>query len=151
MLTIEEIISKGKLLQKFQIEDEFEGFDDNKIFEFTNSEYWLQKDYKYWYYYAYRPSGKIYEYLSRTYLTIDNQNQFIEVEKIEIQEYTIISDFNGWKGDTIFEMDNGEIWKQDSYDYDYNYSYRPKAAIYENGLKSIMIVEGKSIEVKRIK
>ena len=150
-MTIEEIKTKGKFLRNFQIEDEFEGFDDDKLFEFTTSEYWIQAEYKYWYHYAYRPTGKLYEYLGNTFLTIDNQNQVVQIEQINVKEYTIVSEFRGWKRDTVFEMDNGEIWKQNSYDYDYNYAYRPKAIICEVDYKNIMMVEGKSIEVKRIK
>lgn len=150
-MDINEITSKGRLAKSFQLEDDFEGFDENTLFEFTNGEYWIQTNYHYSYHYSYRPTGKLYEYLGSTYLAIDGLTQFVPVERIDVDEYTIVSDFNGWTGATIFEMENGEIWKQDSYDYDYNYSFRPKALIYKIGGKTIMSVEGKKIEVKRIR
>ena len=46
-------------------------------------------------------------------------------------ESTIAGDFNGWDGETIFKLDNGQIWQQAEYDYTYSYSYRPDVTIYQ--------------------
>jgi hypothetical protein len=45
-------------------------------------------------------------------------------------ESTIEGEFEGWDGDTIFKLDNGQIWQQAKYDYMYEYAYRPDATIY---------------------
>ena len=83
------------------------------------------------------------------FLTVDGQKQFVEIELIDdVIKATIVNDFNGWSGDTIFELDNGQIWKQSEYDYDYNYSYRPDAIIYSNGYDYKILVEGNSVGVK---
>jgi hypothetical protein len=41
-------------------------------------------------------------------------------------ESRIDGEFEGWEGDTIFKLENGQIWQQSSYAYTYHYSYRPK-------------------------
>src|SRR6266446_5818104 len=68
-------------------------------------------------------------------------------------ESTIAGDFNGWEGETIFKLDNGEIWQQAEYAYMYSYSYRPEVTIYHTGGGCRMKVEDEdeTILVKRIK
>ena len=44
-------------------------------------------------------------------------------------ESCIESDFEGWSGDTLFELCNGQIWIQSSYAYVYHYAYRPDVTI----------------------
>ena len=68
-------------------------------------------------------------------------------------ESKIDGTFNGWDGDTIFALTNGQIWQQDSYSYTYHYSYRPNIIIYPSGGRYKMHVEGvdKDIYVKRLK
>ncbi|HEV1287972.1 MAG TPA: hypothetical protein VNU44_21790 [Bryobacteraceae bacterium] len=62
-------------------------------------------------------------------------------------------DFEGWSGDTIFKLANGQIWQQASYSYTYHYAYRPKVLIYKSGSTYRMKVEGvdSDIAVKRLK
>ena len=68
-------------------------------------------------------------------------------------ESCIEGDFEGWDGETIFKLDNGQIWQQDSYDYTYHYAYRPKVLIYRSGGVYKMKVEDveEAITVKRLK
>lgn len=150
-MTTEDLIQKGRIITQSQIDGDFEGYDDGKLFPLYNGQYWIQKNYLYWYHYSYMPRVTIYEYYGEFYLTIDGLDQFVAVEQLtNVKTHIIISDFTGWKGDTIFKMENGEIWKQDSYSYHYNYSYRPKAIIYNNGYGTKMQVNGHSIKVKRV-
>jgi hypothetical protein len=67
-------------------------------------------------------------------------------------ESTIVSDFEGWSGETIFKLDNGQIWEQAEYDYDYDYEYRPDVTIYQTSGGCKMKVEGmnETILVRRI-
>lgn len=37
--------------------------------------------------------------------------------------------FNGWSGDTAFELCNGQVWVQAEYAYLYHYAYRPDVEI----------------------
>jgi hypothetical protein len=58
------------------------------------------------------------------------------------------SDWSGWEGDTIVELTDGSIWKQDEYVYEYRYAYRPQVTI-SGGM---MHVQGMSraVRVRRL-
>ena len=68
-------------------------------------------------------------------------------------ESQIDGEFNGWEGETIFKLTNGQIWQQSSYDYTYHYAFRPKVVIYKVNGRYKMTVEGvkNAIMVMRIK
>jgi hypothetical protein len=68
-------------------------------------------------------------------------------------ETEIEGDFNGWDGETIFKLANGQIWQQAEYDYEYEYAYRPEVLIYNTAGGYKMKVEGMedTIFVKRLK
>lgn len=69
-----------------------------------------------------------------------------------IESY-ISGEFTGWDGETIFRLDNGEIWQQSSYAYRYHYAYHPKVLIVKDGPGYKMIVDGVtgSVRVNRLK
>jgi hypothetical protein len=68
-------------------------------------------------------------------------------------ESTISGEIEGWDGETIFKLDNGQIWQQASYDYTYFYEYRPEITIYQTSAGCRMKVEDETdtVLVKRIK
>jgi len=68
-------------------------------------------------------------------------------------ESTIAGEFHGWEGETLFKLDNGQIWQQAEYDYMYSYSYRPEVTIYPTtgGCKLKVEDEEETIFVRRIK
>ncbi|MGA2207717.1 MAG: hypothetical protein ABSG10_13400, partial [Terracidiphilus sp.] len=68
-------------------------------------------------------------------------------------ESTISGEIEGWDGETIFKLDNGQIWQQAEYDYTYFYEYRPDVTIYETSSGCRMKVEDEddTVIVKRIK
>lgn len=68
-------------------------------------------------------------------------------------ESSIDGEFTGWDGDTIFKLQNGQIWQQSSFSYKYTYKYSPKVLIYKSGLGYKMKVDGVDgeISVKRLK
>lgn len=57
-------------------------------------------------------------------------------------------EWTGWSGDTIVQLSDGSVWRQDEYHYSYHYAYRPEVNI-SNGK---MLVKGmsKEIRVRRI-
>ena len=77
----------------------------------------------------------------------------VETRTPSVIESEIDRDFNGWSGETIFELTNGQIWQQTEYDYEYEYAYRPAVTIYKTDTGYKMKVEGMedTIHVKRIK
>jgi len=144
-------LSKWKLLKSSQIEDEFEGFDDEMIFELTDGTVYYQSSYKYNYSYSYRPLVKIYSNGFSKIIVVNGLDDFAEIEETNAIKSKIINDFKGWTGDTIFELQNGQIWKQSKYEYKYFYAYRPDAMIVKIGSNYVMTVKGKSIRVTKIK
>lgn len=77
----------------------------------------------------------------------------VEAPRSEVIESTIEGEFEGWDGDTIFQLDNGQIWQQEEYDYMYKYAYRPDVTIYKTSEGWRMKVEdvSETILVRRIK
>jgi hypothetical protein len=71
----------------------------------------------------------------------------------EVIQAKISGDFEGWTGETIFALDNGQIWQQSSYAYTYHYAYRPDVLIFQSGASFKMKVDGvaDTIDVKRLK
>lgn len=71
----------------------------------------------------------------------------------DVIESKIDGEFNGWDGETIFKLTNGQIWQQSSYSYTYRYKYRPSVTIFKSGGVYKMKVDGveKTINVVRLK
>ena len=61
--------------------------------------------------------------------------------------------FNGWSGDTVFTLTNGQIWQQATYAYIYHHAYRPDVLIYPSRGGFEMRVDGvnEKIGMKRLK
>ena len=70
-----------------------------------------------------------------------------------IIESQIEGEFEGWDGETVFKLTNGQIWQQSSYSYMYSYKYRPEVMIFSQHGQCKMKVEGISdtITVRRLK
>jgi hypothetical protein len=68
-------------------------------------------------------------------------------------ESSISGEIEGWSGDTIFKLNNGQIWQQASYDYTYFYAYQPDVTIYQTSAGCLLKVEDETdtVLVKRIK
>lgn len=57
-------------------------------------------------------------------------------------ETQINGDFEGWEGETIVKLTNGQIWQQTEYYYTYHYAFMPKVFIFKSGTGFKMKVEG---------
>jgi hypothetical protein len=68
-------------------------------------------------------------------------------------ESSISGEIEGWDGETIFKLDNGQIWQQAVYDYTYFYEYHPDITIYQTseGCRMKVEDEDETVVVKRIK
>ena len=68
-------------------------------------------------------------------------------------ESKIDGDFEGWQGDTIFKLRNGQIWQQISYAYRYKYAYSPDVLIFSSRGTCVLLVEDMddTISVTRLK
>lgn len=137
-----------------RIYEEFEGWTGETVFKLDNGQYWKQASYAYTYHYAYRPRVQIVRESSVYRLHVDGVAGAITVELVTaVADTTITSDFDGWNGDTIFQLENGQVWQQAAYAYVYNYAFRPDALIYCDASHFAMQVEGvdSHVQVKRIK
>lgn len=61
---------------------------------------------------------------------------------------TIDGSWTGWGGDTIVQMTDGSIWRQDEYHYEYYYAYRPTATI-TNGRMQVYGMS-RAVRVRRL-
>ena len=62
-------------------------------------------------------------------------------------------DFEGWEGETIVKLENGQIWQQSEYHYEYYYAFMPDVLIFKSGSGYKMWVEGvkKAVGVEQLK
>ncbi len=87
-------------------------------------------------------------------LIIDDFDEPVICKKLtEIIETQIDGEFEGWEGETIFKMFNGQTWQQISAEYYYHYAYMPQVLIYEYGKAWHMKVEAvdETIQVIQLK
>ena len=68
-------------------------------------------------------------------------------------ESKIEDEFEGWDGETIVKLVNGQIYEQAEYYYEYHYTYMPDILVYSSGGRIKMKVEGvkKAVAVRRLK
>ncbi len=57
-------------------------------------------------------------------------------------ESRVDGEFEGWEGDTVVKLTNGQIWEQAEYHYEYSYSYRPRVTIFQSRGQCKMLVDG---------
>ncbi|MBJ8191502.1 hypothetical protein JDS79_32495, partial [Bacillus cereus] len=103
---------------------------------------------------AYRPKARVVEENNVYYLEVEGMNDRIAVKRVnDVIECQINNIFEGWSGDTKFELTNGQIWQQDEYNYLYHYAYRPNVIIYASQSGDRLNVDGvqQSIKVKNIR
>jgi hypothetical protein len=63
-------------------------------------------------------------------------------DSFDIFESKIDGEFSGWSGNTLFALDNGQVWQQSSYDLTRHFAYSPRVLIYRSGPAIKMHVEG---------
>lgn len=91
--------------------------------------------------------------LSVLNMITESTNSGLTTSSSDVIESQIEGEFEGWDGETIFKLTNGQIWQQANYAYTYHYAYRPNVIIAKSGGRYIMQVEGVSetINVRRLK
>ena len=74
---------------------------------------------------------------------VEGVSDSILVERVtDFIRTCIDGEFEGWEGDTVFVICNGQVWQQASYAYTYHYAYRPDVLIYRAGGGYRIKVEG---------
>ena len=67
-------------------------------------------------------------------------------------ESRIDGEYNGWEGDTVYRLINGQTWQQASYRYFYRYEYMPLVKVIDINGRYTMFVGSESVgqHVRRI-
>jgi hypothetical protein len=68
-------------------------------------------------------------------------------------ESKIEGSFEGWEGETIVKLLNGQIWQQSEYYYHYHYAFMPDVLVYNSGGGYKMKVQGvdRAVGVTRLR
>lgn len=132
---------------------------DGEVFKLSDGSYW-KVNYEYEYLYEYYPSVTICPATGRLVLrgkTLDVQQispaaapsagQGDSTASPQVIESRIDGQFSGWDGETIFKLQNGQIWQQAFHAYKYRYAYSPEVLIYRSGSVYKMRVNGVDGEI----
>lgn len=103
-----------RTLYRGRIDGEFEGFDDDMLFRLINGTYWVQTQYKYWYHYAYNPEVTVTDENGSCILAVAGNS--VPVRQMDgVTESRIEGEFQGWQGESVYKLTNGQVWKQSRY------------------------------------
>lgn len=56
--------------------------------------------------------------------------------------------WSGWSGDTIVQLTDGSVWRQEEYHYEYHYAYRPKVEV--SAGKMTVVGMSRAVRVRRL-
>ncbi len=136
----------------------FEGWSQDTLFPLNNGQYWIQTDYQSSYSYSYSPQAIIYRAPSSFVykMWVEGESEAAQVQQVtNIISSRIDGEFNGWEGDTLFYLWNGQVWQQARWAWNWAWGYSPKVLIYRTpgSFYYTMQVEGESetIEVVRVR
>lgn len=130
----------------------------DEVFKLASGSLWQVK-YEYEYLYEYYPDvvicpneGKLLIKGKKLNVQPLSSGGASSAPSVGVIESKIDGDFNGWEGETIYKLTNGQVWQQASYTYTYSYSFMPKVLIYKDGGKYFMQVgDKKAVHVKRLR
>ena len=128
------------------IVDESEGWDGETIIELDNGQFYRQVEYFYHYNYSYRPKVIIENNRAK----IAGIDKAVRVELIQVVKSRLIDESEGWDGETILRLENGQVWKQVQYYYKYQYKSRPKVVIIVSDSKAMIQGISKAVKVERV-
>lgn len=76
-----------------------------------------------------------------------------EVSAQSVIESQISGAFEGWDGETVVKLMNGQVWMQTEYYYEYHYAYMPDVLVYQSGGGWKMKVDGvsKAVGVEQLR
>ena len=135
---------------------------DGEVFKLVDGSIWQVK-YEYEYLYEYNPDVLVCPNQGK--MIVDGKSLNIEAishsesrgSKFSSSNQTIESqvegDFEGFEGETIIQLVNGQVWQQSEYWYHYHYSFMPQVFIYNQGGIYKMKVDGvdQSVGVTRLR
>lgn len=130
---------------------------NGEIFKLADGSIW-EINYEYEYLYEYYPNvvacpEKYYIILNGKKLNATPLSGAGSSTGVTVIESKIDGESEGFEGDTIFKLMNGQIWQQTDGKYKYKYKFMPKVTILSKGNTGKMSIEGidKTIRVIRIR
>lgn len=137
-----------------QINGEFSGFSGDTVFRFMNGQVWQQSTYHYKYHYAYCPKASVYQSANGGYqLRVDGMNTAVDVVPVQVvTEGIIVSEFNGYAINNVFQFRNGQLWKQTEAKHINHHTTKPDAMVIDGINGRELWVEGmeETVKVKRM-
>jgi len=137
-----------------RIDDEFEGFESDRIYVLRNGQVWQQTSYEYAYRYRYAPRVTISPSGGRCVMEVEGMSRTVYVVQVEVTKSRISGEFNGLDYGRTYTLQNGQVWQQKEFYIWYRYSYAPTVIIYKSHTDSWMMkVEGitRAVRVERIR
>jgi hypothetical protein len=142
----------GEIVVETCIDGDFEGWEGDTVFELCNGQVWQQASYDYTYHYAYRPDVTIVSTGEGYRMFVEGVSDSILVSQVtDFIRTCIDGEFEGWKGNTVFVLCNGQVWQQASPGLLLHLALRPDVLIYRADSTYRMKVEGVQDTIKVIR
>ena len=69
-------------------------------------------------------------YQGSYFIYFERANKLVGVTQVtDYVKSCIDGEFDGWTGNTVFTLCNGQVWQQSQYKSTYNYAYKPNVLI----------------------
>lgn len=75
-------VAPVNILTEGAIDSDFNGFDGDSEFTFSNGQVWQQAEYKYAYHYAYRPAAMVVDGLDGQVLHVEGMSDSVRVRRV---------------------------------------------------------------------
>ena len=137
-----------------RIDEEFEGFEPDRIYVLRNGQVWQQTSYEHEYGYRYAPRVTISPSGGRCIMAVEGMSRAVNVVQVEAIQSHISGEFTGLDYGRTYTLQNGEVWQQKEFYIWYYYWYAPTVIIYRSHSGSWMMkVEGinHAVRVERIR
>jgi hypothetical protein len=119
------------------------------VFPLLNGQVWQQANFATHFHFSFSPAVLIARAGAQFEMHVDGVDPSVAVRLVELLvDSVIVSDFDGWDGNTLFELQNGQIWQQVGPGIETHVAVRPRALIFRAGAGPEMHVDGVDSNVR---
>ncbi len=134
----DDVVSNGEIKSSSSI------LEIGAILSLGDGTYWHLTDFNYSYIYSGTEAKILKDDYGKYWLIADRER--LEVEEIkDIEEGVIDGNFNGWSGNNVYKLENGDAWKQNDLTISVHYLYNPEVRIISHSCDFYMQVEDTEI------
>ena len=134
-----------------RINGTFTGWDGESIYGLTKGQYWKQSTYYYCYDYKYRPEVSLYYSAGWKMKVVGSTCNAVGVKLLSnVYSSRINGTFNGWDGNSMYTLTNGQTWQQASWYWYWSWKYRPEVLVYFDSGWKMKVDDLKAVSVRRI-